>query len=158
MNRDLDYEWHYKLNDYNTIGNGNFNHWMYEAKRGASEIERMQRQFKAERLGELPKIHKQCSMSAPVEVKENYLTCCIGERCSECPYLKAVSKAKATPEEIDFIKSWTCLAHILSKPNHEIDTSEGYLLTVDDRMYWQNVYQSLSSEPTPAASESEAKE
>lgn len=45
-------------------------------------------------------------------------------------------------EDKDLAKAWTCAGHIVTEGG---DTAnEGFVLTVDDRMYWDNVYHSLS--------------
>jgi hypothetical protein len=61
--------------------------------------------------------------------------------------LHALEKAQLTPEQIDQAKAWTCVAHILSEcgPGRYIDTSEGFILTTDDRMYWDGVYANLGA-------------
>jgi hypothetical protein len=149
MNRiddELSYKWHIALNAYNNVG-GDFRHWMYEAKNMADEVGRIALWFGRERTGELPKIHKQCSHQEAVPITENHLSCCLGVKCKECPHLLAIDKAEVTPEQLDEIKAWTCCSHILHElgahPNG-IDTSKGYILTVGDRMFWDNVYSSLA--------------
>jgi hypothetical protein len=113
----------------------------------AEEVGRIAVWFGYERRGEMPKIHKQCSQSPAVPIPDNYLTCCLGVKCRECPHLKALEKAEVTPEQLDEIKAWTCGCHILQEvgahPNG-IDTSEGYIQTVGDRMYWNNLYNNLA--------------
>lgn len=153
MNRpdhDLLHEWHVAINQYHYGENfksiNERQPWMYDAKNIADEIPRLTMLFKAERLGELPKIHQQCSHSEPEQVVDNHLSCCLGVKCKECPYLLALEGANVSRERVDEIKAWTCAAHILSeKGKRMIDDSEGYVLTVDDKMYWQNVYKSLAS-------------
>lgn len=145
----FDHEWHVALNKNFSIGSGNdFPSWMYEAKRAALEVNRLQILFKMERENGLAKVHKQCSMSPEVALAENFLTCCLGTKCSECKFLKVIdSVEKVSPEEKDFMKAWTCVGHILQSCGefkNSIDTSEGFVLTEDDKLYWQNVYDSLS--------------
>lgn len=41
-------------------------------------------------------------------------------------------------------KAWTCAAHIVSSGGDVL--REGYLLTVDDRMYWDKVYENLAGQ------------
>lgn len=116
---------------------------MYEAKAAADEIPRLKMLFERERRGELAKIHSHfCHEPEPIQ--ENHLTCCLGKRCSECPMLKALDAIKGTDEERDFAKAMTCVTHIISEGGDM--ANEGYILTVDDRMYWDNVYKSLSSQ------------
>lgn len=108
----------------------------------ADEVPRMAYVLRLERTGALPQRHQQCSHS-PVEKIENTLTCCLGVKCRECPYLLALEKAeRMTPEQIDVAKAWTCAAHIVSKGGDV--AREGYILTTGDRIYWDRVYESLS--------------
>lgn len=62
--------------------------------------------------------------------------------CRKCPHLAALDKAEMEPEKRDWIKAWTCVGHILSKGGDV--AGEGFLTTVDDRMYWDSVHQSLA--------------
>lgn len=151
------YEWHHALNDYNKIESGEFKHWMYDALTCKNEVPRLARLFKAEREDKLPKIHQQCSMQAPVELKENFLTCCIGTKCKECPHLKAL-ELKLSGDELDNAKAWTCTVHILKQPTRSIDSSEGFILTEDDKMFWQNVYKSMSSDEGTEYDDRDARE
>lgn len=148
-----DHEWHVALNKYNEVGSGDFRHWMYEAKTAASEVPRMELLFKRERLGQLPKTHQQCSMSAPEPVDDNHLSCCMGVECRKCPHLLALESPKMSPEAIDRAKAWTCASHILHKlgdNKYSLDTSEGYLLTTDDKIFWKKTYESMSNfSPAP---------
>jgi hypothetical protein len=51
-------------------------------------------------------------------------------------------------EEKDQAKAWTCAAHIeyeKGKRSGILDDSEGYVLHEGDKIYWQNVYESLAS-------------
>ena len=111
----------------------------------ADEVPRIARLFGLERRGELPKTHKQCSMSPTVPIPENHLKCCLGVKCAECPELLALGKIeRATPEDIDLAKAWTCAAHIAGEGGDTMN--EGYVLTVSDRMYWDTVCESLSQD------------
>ena len=119
--------------------------FMYEAKTMADEVPRMVVLFKAEREKALPQTHQQCSMQDPVPVKDNHLSCCLGVKARECPHLLALEKVeRCTPDDVDTAKAWTCAAHIVSKGGDHMN--EGYLLRVDDRMFWDNVYASLAQE------------
>ena len=117
--------------------------WMYEAKSMADEVPRMVMLFAMERKGELPKIHRQCSHSEPEEIEGNHLKCCLGVKCSECLALTALESDELTPEQIDIAKAWTCAAHIVSEGGDK--ALEGYILRVDDRMYWDAVYKNLAA-------------
>jgi hypothetical protein len=152
MNRlphDVDHKWHVALNKANFEGEkADFRSWMYEAKHVADEVPRMTYWFKLERAGQMPALHRQCSHSHVEPIPDNHLTCCIGVECRKCEHLAAVEKADLPPEQIDEIKAWTCAAHILTEvgahPNR-YDTSEGYVKTVGDTMYWERVYNSLAA-------------
>ena len=138
----LDHEWHVAINKFSSES-GKHEHFMYEAKTMADEIPRMVKLFEMERTDSLPKTHQQCSQSQPMPVPDNYLTCCLGTKTKECPYLSALeSTERAKPEDIDTIKAWTCAAHIVSKGGDML--REGYLIRVDDRIYWDNVYNNLA--------------
>lgn len=147
-----DHEWHVALNQYNSPKMGkDFQHWMYNAKNAAKEVCRIARVFAAEREGRLTKVHKQCSMSEPVELKENFTTCVLGQKCRECPHLIAISAANMPIEQVDQAQAWTCVGHILQELGKQphIDISEGFVLTEDDRMFWENVYDSMRVGDSP---------
>ena len=144
------HEWHVAINTFATpkmahkapTGKSDWPRFMYEAKTMAAEVPRMVLILRQERVGALDAMHKQCSMSPTVPVQDNHLTCCLGVECRKCPELLALDKAAMKPEEIDVAKAWTCAAHIVSKGGDTM--GEGYLLTVGDRMFWDNVYSNLS--------------
>lgn len=104
--------------------------------------------FEKERTGQMPQQHRQCSHSSSESIPDNHLTCCLGVECRTCEHLKAVEKANLPPEQIDAIKAWTCATHILhecGKRPYPPDTSEGYIKTTGDQMFWDRVYSSLSA-------------
>lgn len=142
----FNHEWHVAINKHSDSCMENNQDWpsfMYEAKAMADEVPRMAMLFSLERTNKLPKTHKQCSRQAPVPVPNNHLKCCIGVKCSDCPALLALEGiSRSTPEEIDLAKAWTCASHISSSGGDL--AGEGYINTVDDRMYWDNVYQNLA--------------
>lgn len=144
----MDHEWHVAINAYtfpNLIGKADYPSFMYEAKSAKDEIRRLPYLFKMEREGNLPTEHQQCSRKAPVPIPKNELTCCLGVKCASCLHLKALEAAKITPEQLDQAKAWTCVTHVLMSGGDH--AKEGYILTTSDRMYWENVYQSMASEP-----------
>lgn len=144
----INHAWHVAINRFAEGKHGKDRpSWLYTAKEVADEVPRLAYLFERERTGNLPKIHKQCSCCAPVEVPENHLTCCLGKKCKECPFLLALEKAEMPPEAIDKAKAWTCATHIVQ--NGGDMAGEGFLMTVDDRMYWDNVYESLASANQP---------
>jgi hypothetical protein len=142
------HRWHVAINQHVQPLNGERPNWgdarfMYEAKSAADELPRLTYLFKKEREGGLSKRLHMCSHDHHgADVPDNHLTCCLGVRCGECPFLKALDAAELTDEQRDFTKAWTCVTHIISKGGDL--AREGYVLTVDDRMYWDNVYRSLS--------------
>lgn len=144
----LGHEWHVAVNRHADAWRKDGKEWdemrfMYEAKAMADEVPRMVVLFKQEREKTLPQMHKQCSMQDAVPVKDNHLSCCLGVKARECPHLLALEKIeRCTPDEVDTAKAWACAAHIVSQGGDH--ANEGYMLRVDDRMYWDNVYDSLS--------------
>lgn len=142
--RRFNHNWHVALNRHNQ--SGKHKGWMYEGKLAWAEVPLITRLFAMERAGGLPQIHKQCSHSEPEQIIDNHLTCCFGVKCRECPELLALNSiADATPEQIDEAKAWTCAGHIL-KHQDELDTSEGWILRVDDRMFWDRVYENMAQD------------
>lgn len=138
------HEWHVAINRFHDGKHGDDRRsFMYEAKAAADEVPRLTMLFQAERLGKLPLVHQQCSCCPPQPIPTNHLTCCLGTRCSECPMLKALDAAELSADQIDIAKAWTCVTHIIGEGGDM--AGEGYILTVDDRMYWDNVYQSLAA-------------
>lgn len=144
----LSHEWHVAVNRHSDERRAAGNEWrktrfMYDAKTMADEVPRMVMLFKAEREKALPQTHQQCSMQAPVPVKDNHLTCCKGVNTRECPHLLALEKIeRCAPDDVDTAKAWTCAAHIVSTGGDMM--GDGFLLHVGDRMFWDNVYDSLS--------------
>ena len=129
----------------------------YAFKEMLLELARLPHLFKAHREKTLPKVHQQCSVSKPVPIDNSKLTCCLGVDVSTCPILKSLEGYFAkrrkfytsiTEEQMDGVKAATCCQHILRESEmgrrHTFDTSEGYVLTESDRMYWDNVYANLA--------------
>lgn len=152
LQRNFDHAWHVAINGYHypTDGGpaiGARSAWMYEAKTLSQEVPRLTLLFGKGRRGELPQVHKQCSHAEPEPLPTpNELTCCLGVKCAACPQLLALDGIEGTPEDIDRAKAWTCAAHIVSAGGDF--AREGYILTTDDRMYWNNLYESLAT-PNP---------
>lgn len=141
MNRQAFYAWHAAINRFHEDQRPH-RHWMYEAKTMAAEIPRLALIFGCERRGELSPTHHQCSFSPSEPVPDNHLTCCLGVECRACPELLAIEAAELTPGQKDEAKAWTCAAHILSSAGGDV-AGEGYVLTTDDRMYWDRVYAAM---------------
>lgn len=140
------HEWHVSINEAADVlrdKGEEHPHYMYEAKSMADEVPRLIMLFRAEREKKLPKNHQQCSRQEQKLIEDNYLTCCLGVKCSECPSLLALEKTvRCEQSDIDTAKAWTCVSHIVGKGGDTM--GEGYILTKGDRMYWDNVYQSLT--------------
>ena len=148
LGHDFSHRWHVAINRHHDgkVGSPDWKKFMYEAKTMADEVPRLVLLFKREREGRNPSVHQQCSRSQPVPVVDNHLSCCLGVKCRECPELLAIEKMeKSTPEEIDTAKAWTCAAHIVSEGGDP--AGERYLMTVDDRMFWDRVYQNMAGDP-----------
>lgn len=147
LDNTFSHEWHVAINKFNDgkQGTEDWCHWMYEAKAAADEVPRLAALFAREREGNLPKVHVQCEHCAPdhQHIEDNRLTCCIGIDCRACPHLMAIDSAKLTDEQKDQAKAWTCAAHIISEGGDF--ANEGYILTKDDRMFWDGVYNSLAA-------------
>ena len=144
IGRGFDHRWHVGLNHAS-----DHTSWMYEAKNAAQEVPRLALLFSRERRCQLPALHVQCATCAPIPeaVPDNHLTCCLGTECRACPHLAVLDAADLGDEERDVAKAWTCVTHIIRKGGDR--AREGYLLTVDDRMYWDNLYRSLrGGDPT----------
>lgn len=144
----LNHEWHAAINRHSQeVGFGSMR-FMYEAKKAADEVPRMALLFKRERENTLPQTHQQCSRQAPEPIKGNHLSCCLGVKAKECPHLLALEKIeRCNPEDMDTAKAWTCAAHIIGEGGDRMN--EGYMLRVDDRMYWDNVYSNLALGDAP---------
>lgn len=158
MTRDHQHAWHVAINRFHwpegQAMKPEHRKWMYEAKTMSQEVPRLALLFKMARTGELPKVHRQCSHAEAEPIPENHLTCCLGVECAECPELMALDAMAAPPEAIDEAKAWTCATHIAFKGGDW--AAEGYLLTVDDRMYWDRVYSHLAMPHDPDEPEAEA--
>lgn len=147
------HSWHVAINGYHYPKDGGpaigeRSRWMYDAKDAAQEVKRLPLLFQMEREGTLPKLHRQCSHAEPEPVAKNELTCCLGVKCASCPQLLALNAMQAaTPEDIDQAKAWTCVSHILSQGGDM--AAEGFILTTDDRMYWNNLYANLAQSHDP---------
>lgn len=90
-------------------------------------------------------------------MRDNHLTCCRGIKTRQCPHLLALEKIeRCSPEQIDTAKAWTCAAHIVSTGGDL--AGEGFLLRVDDRMYWDSLHASLAGEDPQQPTTGSAKE
>ena len=146
--READHPWHVQINRHSEAVGHDSMRFMYEAKDCAEEVPRMTLLFAMERKSALAKQHHQCSRDHEGQtVPDNHLTCCLGVECRKCPHLLALDAVPRSDEERDVMKAWTCAVHIVSSGG---DTArEGYLLTEDDKMFWGNLYYSLSQGSEP---------
>ena len=142
--RDFQHRWHVAVNRYSAgVKPGDWPHVMYEAKSAAGEVQRLPLLFAMEREGRLTARHHQCSHDVQGQaVEDNHLTCCLGVDCRACPMRAALDGPDLSDAERDQAKAWTCVAHILSKGGDP--ANEGYILTTDDRMYWDNLHAILA--------------
>lgn len=148
---DANHAWHVWINrrqDERRKSGEPFEHDLYEWKNALGEMRRLPRLFKALREGTLPKVHRQCSHSAPESITENRLRCCLGEDVSECIILASL-RATLTEQRIDAadqdrIQGDTCAWHIYQNSSR-CDTSEGYITDESDRRFWSNLYESLAA-------------
>lgn len=145
----FDHAWHVAINRHSDEQREAEKEWprfMYDAKHASQEVKRLALLFEHERNGKLAKTFRWCSCCADSKhVVDNHLTCCLGTECRKCPHLVALEKAKLTAEQIDEAKAWTCVAHILVNGGDVM--GEGFVTTVDDRMFWDGVHESLANPP-----------
>jgi hypothetical protein len=146
---DVNHQWHVAINrtsDQEREAQRAWPRFMYDAKHAAQEVPRLALLFKLERENKLTKTFRRCSCcSEEKHVVDNHLTCCLGTECRKCPFLLGLESAKMSAEQRDWIKAWTCVGHILQSGGDV--SGEGFIMTEEDRMYWDNVYQSLAGEP-----------
>ena len=156
LTRGAMHHWHVAINAHSTATGFASVRFMYEAKECAEEVPRLALLFEAARTDKLAKMMHRCSHDHEgTPVPENHLTCCLGVKCAACPHLLALDAAAVTDAERDVLKAWTCASHILTEGG---DTAlEGYITTVDDRLYGDSVHSSLMGDapavPRPAGAE-----
>lgn len=166
LRNDTDHLWHVWINQY-AQGESEKGkprpHSLYEFKSMLQALPWLGRTLGKERKGELPKTHRQCSRCAPEHIHENHLECCLGVKCAECPILISLRTSIAarskehykeiTDEDVDHLCGLTCAWHIFTTATGTpadhwgCDTSEGYIKDESDRMFWSNLYKSLSGGP-----------
>jgi hypothetical protein len=143
----VNHEWHVAINQHSQAqleAKQEWPGWMYSAKEAAEEVPRLALLLSQERQGTLCKTFRRCSCcSDQKHVVDNHLTCCLGTECRKCPHLAALDKADMPPEQRDWIKAWTCVAHILANGGDR--AGDGFLTTVDARMYREYFNESLAS-------------
>lgn len=166
-----DHIWHVWMNKRKAYCSDDaFEHGLYEFKGLINFLgyghEQIQRAFE----GKLATVHQQCSRCEPEPIKENRLKCCLnGTDVTACPILVSLKETAErerqpltfpdgrkfdrhiTDEEIYRLMARTCAWHIFAKAIgatsgwHGIDTTEGYLCDVSDRMFWSRVYESMAA-------------
>ena len=116
--------------------------------------------------GQLPKVHRQCSRTTPEPIANNCLKCsAFGTDVTDCKILLSIKTTfeaerqrelgklgkvyEHIPDEEMYRRmAQTCAWHIYREATRDdrfVDTSEGYLLTVGDRMFWGRVYESMAA-------------
>ena len=131
-------------------GRGNFEHWLYQAKRAGEERRRLPRLFVRERQGKLAQWFQYWSFSRPEPIPENVLQCCLGERVSTCSILQDVLYPLhgAFPAQLlDAMQADICVGHVLWQSalrGYGLNSDGGYVQDTSDRLYWQRVGESLS--------------
>lgn len=170
--RDMDHLFHVWINqrqDERRNAGESWEHDLYEWKDALQELRRLPQWLRRARTGMLPTLHQQCSHSAPEPITDNRLTCAPGVDVVACPILKSLYASfedqrtdgapytgephypDLTADDGDEIAARVCTWHIFTEQFRRIlsgqgfiDTSEGYVQDEGDRMYWRNVYDSLS--------------
>lgn len=170
VEQSLDHLWHVWINKYQDArrsGGEDRAHSLYEFKSMLDFLRYGDQVIGKAFEGRLEKVHQQCSHSLPVPILNNVLKCALGTEVTSCPILlslKATFEAErdrvypfngeqAYPhvpsEAVYVLMARTCAWHILKeatsmKEGFVIDTTEGYVMDTSDRMFWSNVYESLS--------------
>jgi hypothetical protein len=128
----VEHGWHVGINRYNDKQREKgepFSHGLYNAKTAAYEAFRLMYLWASDRE------------------KDRGLQCALGVKCRDCPILAEIDaglvdsrdkdrfgRPDIEAEDIDFAKTWTCIAHILQeRPNGFFDG--GFLSTADDRKH-----------------------
>lgn len=131
-----------------------FEHSFYDFKAMIGEFMRLPYWLKLAFTGKLPKVHKQCSVSSEEEIEDNRLICALGKDVTSCPILKSYLKNPAGGNRRYVDMATICCWHIYTndigfkdgqeRQTPRIDTSEGYVQDGSDRMFWRQVYQSMT--------------
>jgi len=166
-----DHIYHCWINKRQEGKQSDWEHSLYEFKDMLQFLQYGHKQIAEAFTGELPTTHKQCSRCESEPIKDNTLTCCLGKNVTTCdilvslkstveserdrvaPYSGEKSYSNVTDEYMYRLMARTCAWHIYKTScdikdghNFKVDTSEGYLLTKGDRMFWDNVYRSMAGE------------
>lgn len=148
--------WHVWLNRWNQVSDAGFDHSMYEFKSMLDFLRYGHELLRRAFTGELRTTHQQCSRTEPVEIKQNHLKCAFGKEVTECGILKSLKStfdeqtaneyySDAKPELFRIMAN-TCAWHMYTEHvrGEMLDTSEGWLQDESDRMFWRNLYDSLT--------------
>lgn len=165
-----DHIWHVWINHRQDERRGlEWEHSLYEFKSMLQFLTYGRKQIQKAFTGNLPKTHRQCSRCAPEPIPNNHLSCCLGQEVTTCPILTSLKAtveeqrtritpfdgkahyANVTDEHLYRLMAQTCAWHIYHEAcnikderTFYVDTSEGYLMSVSDRMFWDRIYNSLS--------------
>lgn len=121
---------------------------------------------------QLPQVHQQCSHTTPVPIKDNEVLCWLGQNVAKCPILADLQAtfdrerqrtypdgrpsyyADITQDDVYRVMGYVCTWHLLMSdvatkdnelpPGSFVDWNEGAFQDKSDRMFWSNVYKSLS--------------
>jgi hypothetical protein len=155
--------WHVWLNRRNTAGQ--FDHSMYEFKSMLQFLAYGHEQIEKAFTGNLRTIHRQCSHSLTEKIPCNKLSCAFGTDVTKCEILVSIKTTfqaererecgklgkhyDSVPDsEMYRVMANTCAWHMFTEPLKNgtfLDTSEGWLTDVSDRMFWDRVYSSLAA-------------
>ena len=172
LKRQSDHIWHVWINRYATAEREAKREWprsLYEFKSLLNFLEWGCAKIRDAFTGNLPKAHRQCSMSLSEPINANRLICCLGVDVTACSILTDLKATFETErqrecgklgkfydqvpdEEMYRRMAQTCAWHIYKEAcavndsaPFRIDTSEGHLMDVGDRMFWDRVYESMSA-------------
>ena len=130
-------------------------------------------QIKKARRGQLRAMHQHCSHCKPEPIENNVLSCWLGQDVAKCPILDDLSGcfererqrclpdgrksyyADITDDEIFQVMGYVCTWHLLMSyvaaekrdlpPPAFVDWNEGAFQDKSDRMFWSQVYDSMSN-------------
>jgi hypothetical protein len=178
---DADHVWHVWINDRQRgRPSDKWEGSLYEFKDLLKFMRYGHQQIATAFEGRLRKVHRQCSRTAPEVIHENKLKCCLGVEVTHCPILLSLKETveqqraivspfdgKRPYESLDDqamyrLMSQTCAWHIYHEAcgiqdghHFHVDTSEGHLMDISDRMYWDRLYQSLGGSDPDESEEQE---
>ncbi len=169
LSRQADHIWHVWMNEFSKAEREAKRPWphsLYEFKSLLDFLQWGGKRIEDAFTGKLDKTHKPCSYSPTEPIKENRLKCCLGVDVTGCPILASLKATfdeqrqrecgslgkfydEVPDSEMYHRMANTCAWHIYkgvtqgSEGFHGIDTTEGHLMDVGDRMFWDRVYDSM---------------